>query len=61
MKYIRCRELHELPQKESDRIRIYLEEYLPFYKDRLKELDLPEDRELDKALWRFGKFLKPLK
>jgi hypothetical protein len=61
MKYIRCRELHELPQKESDRIRIYLEEYLPFYKDRLRELDLPEDRELDKALWRFGKFLKPLK
>jgi hypothetical protein len=58
MKFIQKRELCELPTKESEKTKIYLEEYLPFFQAMETELRSSTNRKLDKALWRFGKFLK---
>ena len=58
MKFIQKRKLCELPNKESEKTKIYLEEYLPFFRAMEAELHSPKNRKLDKALWRFGKFLK---
>jgi hypothetical protein len=58
MKFIQKRKLCELPKNESEKIKIYLEEYLPFFQAMDAELRSPKNRKLDKALWMFGKFLK---
>jgi hypothetical protein len=58
MKFIQKRELCELPKKESEKTKIYLEEYLPFFQTMDAELRSPKNRKLDKVLWIFGKFLK---
>lgn len=46
-------EEREIPLADKQRLRAYLEDYLPFW----KSLDRNE-RDTDRALWTFGKFLK---
>ncbi|MGA2410516.1 MAG: hypothetical protein ABSG46_09040 [Candidatus Binataceae bacterium] len=55
MLWIEEEELNELGDKsDHEKIELYLNDYLPFYRS-FTELD---QREVDRALWAFGKFLK---
>ncbi len=58
MTYIQSGKQVEIPADDREKIKSYIEEYLPFY----SEFNCAEDgsRSLDKALWTFGKFLKTL-
>lgn len=58
MKYIQTGKLCELPKNEDAKIEIYFEEYLSFFQSLQAELRSRENQKLDRALWRFGKFLK---
>jgi hypothetical protein len=44
----------EIPQQDSEKIRKYLEVYRPFF----DSFDDCKQREVDRALWSFGRFLK---
>src|SRR5262249_20893931 len=54
MRFIDAGVIEEIPQKDPDKIRAYVGEYMPFYA-RFEGLS---HRAVDKALWAFGKFIK---
>lgn len=58
MRFIKSGEIHELPASKSARVRLYLDEYLRFYSSLLHLCGSPSPRDIDKALWKFGQFLK---
>jgi hypothetical protein len=61
MRFIQTGTALEIPSVNARKVEIYLKEYLPFYSQLEKELKSPQSRDLDRALWKFGQFLKWLK
>lgn len=57
MEYIMLGEHVELPQNKATVYEIYKTKYIPFF-DKMSSKTLKYDRNLDKALFIFGKFLK---
>lgn len=57
-KFLTCDET-EIPEynKENQRINLYLEDYLPFFKRLVASDDNINKKKLDEALWGFGKFI----
>ena len=53
MRFIQAGVLEEIPGRDPDKIRAYVEQYMPFH---ARFYGLPQ-RAVDKALWAFGKFL----
>ena len=53
MRFIQAGLLEEIPGKDPQKIRAYLDSYMPFH----TEFDGIRHRLVDKALWAFGKFL----
>ncbi len=47
-------ETQEIPAKNSLKVKMYLDEYLPFW----KEFKNQNPRKVDQALWSFGKYIK---
>jgi hypothetical protein len=58
MRFIESRQITEIPVANARKIEIYLKEYLPFYKNLEQYLETIQPRDLDRALWKFGQFLK---
>jgi hypothetical protein len=57
-KYLQLKEKDgELPFSRNEKLRIYEEEYLPFYWDLEDLMENKNSKKLDEALWAFGKFL----
>lgn len=54
MRFIDLGKIDEIALKDSDKIRTYLGEYMPFHAQFGR---LPQ-RSVDKALWAFGRFIK---
>jgi hypothetical protein len=61
MKFIQTGKVLEIPSANARKAEIYLKEYLPFYNQLENELKNSQPRDLDRALWKFGQFLKWLK
>jgi hypothetical protein len=53
MRFIEAGVIEEIPSKDSEKIRAYVEQYLPFH----AQFDGLPPRAVDKALWAFGKFI----
>jgi hypothetical protein len=53
MRFIEAGVREEIPEKEPDKIRAYLDQYMPFH----ARFEGISDRAVDKALWAFGKFI----
>ena len=53
MRFIEAGVIEEIPVKDSEKIRVYLNSYMPFH-NRFDGIDY---RLVDKALWAFGKFI----
>jgi hypothetical protein len=53
MRFIQTTAREEIPTKDPDKIRAYIDDYMPFH-DKFKDF---KDREVDRALWAFGKFI----
>ena len=53
MRFIEAGIIQEIPVKDSEKIRIYLNNYMPFH----NEFDGIDYRLVDKALWAVGKFI----
>lgn len=53
MRFIQSGEREEIPQKDPDKIRSYIGQYIPFH----ARFDGIPHRAVDKALWAFGKFI----
>ena len=47
-----------LPSNQSERLKIFHEEYRPFFIDMVKLADEFDQFDIDKALWTFGKMIK---
>jgi hypothetical protein len=58
MKFIKTGKVAKIPSLNTRKTEIYLEQYLPFYSELEKELKNSQPRDLDRALWKFGQFLK---
>lgn len=58
MVYIETGKIEEIPNRDKDKIKLYLDDYLAFHQQFRPALD---QRSIDKALWRYGKFLKELR
>ncbi len=58
MRFIQTGKRHELPARKQTRIKLYLEEYQPFYSSLLRQCENTTERDIDKALWKFGQFLR---
>ena len=56
MRFIQHREIKEIPTKDRERAIAYVEEYMPFHSSLVSKA--VSGRDVDKALWSFGKFLK---
>jgi len=54
MMFIETGRFEEMMSKDADKIQSYLNDYIPFHR-RFAHLD---QREVDRALWTFGKFIK---
>jgi hypothetical protein len=61
MKFIQTGKVLEIPSVNAKKVEMYLKEYLSFYSQLEKELKNSQPRDLDRALWKFGQFLKWLK
>lgn len=57
MSYILNGTTEEIPGNDELKIRAYIDRYVPFYRG-LREKVVADGREVDKALWAFGKFIK---
>jgi hypothetical protein len=55
MSYIKTGKPAELPDDDDLKVRIYLDEFLPFLDEFVNNM---EARQVDRALWTFGKFVK---
>ena len=53
MRFIQAGVREEIPGKDPDKIRAYIDQYMPFY----ARFDGLPHRAVDKALWAFGKFI----
>ncbi len=53
MRFIQAGVLEEIPGKDSQKIRVYLDSYMAFH----AQFDGTGSRLVDKALWSLGKFL----
>jgi hypothetical protein len=47
-----------LPSKQSEKLKIFHEEYRPFFKSMIMSADEFDQFAVDKALWTFGKMIK---
>ena len=56
--YIRLSERKELPNNKKIKLKIYYEQYIPFFMDMQEMANTNEGKEIDNALWAFGKVLK---
>lgn len=54
MAFIQNRVIEEIPQYDPRKIDAYIDRYIPFY----EKFAMVGPRNLDKALWSFGKFIK---
>jgi len=54
MAFIENGEAEEIPQYDPRKVDAYLDRYLPFH----AQFPAIDGREVDKALWTFGKFIK---
>ncbi len=54
--FLKTGNIREIPSSNKKKEKIYFEEYLPFF-DSLNKKEL-STKEIDEALWAFGKFLK---
>jgi hypothetical protein len=53
MRFIQSGVIEEIPAKDPDKISAYIEQYMPFH----ARFDGLPHRDVDKALWAFGKFI----
>jgi hypothetical protein len=53
MRFMEAGVIDEIPTKDPDKIRAYIEQYMPFH----ARFDGLPHRAVDKALWAFGKFI----
>jgi hypothetical protein len=53
MRFIEAGVIEEIPPKDPDKIRAYVGRYMPFH----AQFDGLPQRDVDKALWAFGKFI----
>jgi hypothetical protein len=53
MRFIEAGVREEIPGKDPDKIRAYIDQYMPFH----ARFDGMPQRSVDKALWAFGKFI----
>jgi hypothetical protein len=53
MRFIETGLVEEIPAKDPEKVRVYLDNYMAFH----KEFDGIGNRLVDKALWAFGKFI----
>src|ERR1022692_1085674 len=53
MRFMETGVREEIPAKDQDKIRAYIDQYMPFY----ARFDGLPHRAVDKALWAFGKFI----
>lgn len=58
MVYIKFFKIEEIPNKESERERIYFEEYVDFFNEIKLKSPSNFNKKIDESLWAFGKFLK---
>jgi hypothetical protein len=61
MRFIETGKVLEIPSAKDKKTEFYLSEYRPFYSRLETELKSSDPRDLDRALWKFGQFLKWLK
>jgi hypothetical protein len=54
MRYIQTGKIVEIGTKNEQKYEVYVNEYIPFF----REFKADSDRQVDKALFSFGKFLK---
>jgi hypothetical protein len=57
MRFIKSHTVEEIPSADARKIEIYVNEYIPFHQ-QFSEMHF---RQVDKALWAFGKFTKTYK
>jgi hypothetical protein len=53
--YLHTGSIRELENTDSVKLKIYEEEYLPFFREHLNRLT--SDKKLDEAMWAFGRFI----
>jgi hypothetical protein len=58
MRFIQTGTSEEIPPSKKQKTKIYLEDYLPFYNELNNKITEARPRDLDRALWKFGQFLK---
>jgi hypothetical protein len=58
MRFIQTGTSEEIPPSKKQKTKIYLEDYLPFYNELNNKITQAQPRDLDRALWKFGQFLK---
>jgi hypothetical protein len=56
-RYLQRQEKDEIPNNKVLKLKIYFEQYLAFYLDMEENTELFTGKEIDDALWAFGKFL----
>lgn len=56
--YIKYRHSKELPVTRNAKLKIYSDEYKPFFSEMKKLANKHDHFEIDKALWTFGKLVK---
>lgn len=54
MRKILTGETQEIPATNPEKAIVYIDEYLPFY----KRFNHKDKKQLDEALWSYGKYLK---
>lgn len=58
MKFIQTGRVEKIPKDNAPKIASYINEYMPFFATINARQARYTDRDVDKALWAFGKFLK---
>lgn len=58
MMYIKFSKIEEIPSKDSEKEKIYFEEYVDFFNGIKSKLPSNLNKKIDESLWAFGKFLK---
>jgi hypothetical protein len=53
MRFIQAGRIEEIPATDPEKIKVYVDQYVPFH----AQFERADSREVDKALWAFGKFL----
>jgi hypothetical protein len=57
-RFIQNLDEQRLPSSQSERLKLFHEEYSPFFNDMVRLADEFDQFDIDKALWTFGKVIK---